>query len=235
MKDFKTNIAGDLGEDFAEQYCKANKISFKKATRKEDLEQGIDAYINGEPTDIKNTKNLYIFQIYDDGIIHVRHPFKSISKATHYFFVNVTKDKTEFIEHIEIFEKLIRDFVKFKEDGEYLCAFQAFLKSIDVRHYSEFGPSLEQACLELKKKILPFLNKDINVTYPDIKSDVIDFKLMKKDEIKKPTAFDLDAIRARIKGGTKKTEKWVSPNSIKPIVTVTIVEEEVEDLIIIKL
>lgn len=231
MKDFKTNIAGDLGESFAEQYCKDNKISFKKANRKEDLEMGIDAYINGEPTDIKNTKNLYIFQIYDDGIIHVRHPFKSISCATHYFFVNVTKDKTEFIEHIDIYEKIKRDYIKYIEEQNN---FREFLKSIDVRHYSEFGPSLEQACLELKKKILPFLNKDINVTYPDIKSDVIDFKLMKKEEVKKPTAFDLDAIRARIKGNNTKPG-WVSPNTIKPIVTVSIAEEEVEDLIIIKL
>jgi predicted class III extradiol MEMO1 family dioxygenase len=61
-------------------------------------------------------------------------------------------------------------------------------------------------------------------------------KLMKKDEVKKPTTFDLDAIRAKLKGNGVKPG-WVSPNTIKPIAipAVKSVEEEVEDLIIIKL
>ena len=200
MKGFKKNIYGDLGEEFAKRYCETHNISFKKASRKEDLEKGIDAYIDKKPTDIKNTKNIYIFQIYDDGVIHVRHPFKIISCATHYFFVNVTENNAEFIEHIDVREKIKRDYIS---SVGVQNNFRKFLLSIDVRHYNEFGSNLDQACLELKKRILQFLNKDVSVTYSDIKLDIIDFKLMKKEKIKRPSAFYIESIRTKIRAGYK--------------------------------
>lgn len=226
MKDFKKNIPGELGEEFAAQYCKERNIPFKKASHKEDLEQGIDAYIERKPTDIKNTKALYLFQIYDDGIIHVRHPFKIISKATHYFFVNVNEEKREFIKFVEISSLFSSSYLK---KGQTYLSFKKFLHDIDVRHYSEFGLSLEQACLELKKKILFFIDKDVNLIYPNVKTNIIDFKLMKKETSPKPTISDLDIIRAKIKN---MKSVCISPNTIvKPIVE----SIEEEKAIIVKL
>ena len=51
---------GDLGVAFVKQLCEDNSIEFIGASKEEDLTLGIDCYIDGHPTDVKNTSAVYI-------------------------------------------------------------------------------------------------------------------------------------------------------------------------------
>ena len=193
MKSFVCNKAGDLGEVFAKEYCEANNIAFKKATKSEDLRLGIDAYINNLPTDIKNTKDIYFLQLSDDGEFNTRHPFKETTKASHYFFVNVSEDHKEFIEFIAIKEKLLKKFFK---DEEALENFFKFLKSLDDQTYHKFGNNFSEACLKIKNIILPYLKENVTLSYEEPKNSTTSFKLMEKKEnkITKKNIFDAKAL-----------------------------------------
>jgi len=157
---------GKVGENFVEQHCQEKNILYKKATRSEDLKEGIDCYINEIPTDVKNTKDIFLCQVMrDSGLINTRHPFKSSSKSTHYYFVNVKPDLTgELIEHISINEKLLRDFIKSEED---LIRFKNYLASIDTKHISEFGVSETQAIFKIKQVLISFCKPNVNISYND--------------------------------------------------------------------
>jgi hypothetical protein len=205
MKEFIYNISGNLGEEFAKQYFQSLKIPFIKASKQEDLRYGIDAYVTNKktPIDIKNTEFIYIGQILDDGSINIRHPFKKESKATHYCFVNVNKDKQKFIELISIKEKLLRDFFK----NEYsLNEFYKFIKEQDNKSYLNFGMNLNQACFKIKNIITLWLNQNVHLIYDEPKQNIINFKLMPKQEIKKINKKDISNARDLIKLNLKKIQ-----------------------------
>lgn len=169
---------GKVGEEFVRQHCQDNNIPYKKATYAEDLKEGVDCYINDIPTDVKNTKDVFLCQIMrESGLINTRHPFKTNSKSTHYCFVNVKADLTgELIEHISIDKKLLRDFVKSEED---LTRLKSYLQSIDGKHISEFGISESQAAFKIKQVLVSFCKSNANISYNDPKEGVeeISFKL----------------------------------------------------------
>lgn len=169
---------GKAGEEFVEKHCQENNISYKKGSRSEDLKEGIDCYINDIPTDVKNTKDIFLCQIMrESGLINTRHPFKTNSKSTHYYFVNVKPDLAgELIEHILIDKKLLRDFIKSEED---LIRFKNYLQSIDGKHISEFGISEAQAAFKIKQVLVSFCKSNANISYNDSKesSNEISFKL----------------------------------------------------------
>lgn len=169
---------GQVGEGFIERHCQDNNIPYKKATRSEDLKEGIDCYVDNIPTDVKNTKDVFLCQVIrESGLINTRHPFKTSSKSTHYYFVNVKSDLTgELIEHISIDKKLLRDFIKSEED---LIRFKNYLQSIDGKHISEFGISEAQAAFKIKQVLVSFCKSSANISYNDPKEgvDEISFKL----------------------------------------------------------
>lgn len=202
MIEEKNKILGLAGEVFVESYCRQNKIKYKKGTNSEDVKYGIDAYIDGCPTDIKNTNSLYICQIYDTGIINVRHPFKKDSKPTHYCFVNVDgAGQGKFIEHISIKEKLLRDIVKSEED---LTNLLVYLHSLDNALYQSFGINLNQAALTIKNEILKYCKPSITLTYEEPQANTqLNFKISIKEKvINKPTIQSLSAIRDKIRNNT---------------------------------
>ena len=169
---------GKAGEEFVEKHCQDKNIPYKKATHSEDLKEGVDCYIDNIPTDVKNTKDIFLCQIMrESGLINTRHPFKTNSKSTHYYFVNVKPDLTgELIEHILIDKKLLRDFIKSEED---LTRFKNYLQSIDGKHISEFGISEAQAAFKIKQVLISFCKSSANISYNDPKegSSEISFKL----------------------------------------------------------
>lgn len=182
------NTYGDLGQAFAKEFFEQHSIEFKEASKKEDLEFGIDCYIGKDKfaSDIKNTKDIYVCQIYvENGIINSRHPFKKNTKATHYCVVSVNETEQRFIELIEIKQRLLRDFIKNEESLKVLYSLLQKFDQTDYRTKGLFGPSsamhLEQGCIQLKNQIKPLLKPNVFIVYPDITPETteISFKLTK--------------------------------------------------------
>lgn len=220
MIEEKNKILGLAGEVFVESYCRQNKLKYKKATHDEDIQLGIDAYINNEPTDIKNTNAIYICQILENGSINVRHPFKKNSKATHYCFVNVDgTGQGNFIEHISIKEKLLRDIIKSEKELGNLVI---YLNSIDNLFYEGLGLNLNQAALKIKNEILKYCKPTVTIVYeePETNSQ-LNFKIVKKKEDIKPTPQRISSIKDLIKS------KLTQPEKVK--------KEESNNVIIIKI
>lgn len=200
---------GDVGVDYAEQYFTNLAITFKRASKLQDYEQGIDCFINKFPTDVKNTNDIFICQIMtEDGRINTRHPFKKNSKVTHYCVVNVPKDditKGKMIEHIPIKERLLRDFVKDEANLEKLYK---QLQELDGKSMKDFGISQSQACFKIKQLILPFLQDNIGLTYvePSEADGEISFRLRKgkKREVTEQN-LDIKSILSKFKKEEKKS------------------------------
>ncbi len=195
---------GDIGVDFAEQQYTKDGITFKRASKLDDLEKGIDCFINKIPTDVKNTPDIFVCQIMtEDGRINTRHPFKKNSKVTHYCVVNVPKDdmtKGKLVEHIAIKDRLLRDIVK---DETALKGLYKTLQSLEGKHMKDFGISQSQACFKIKQMIMPFLKSDVGCSYaePTAAEGEISFRLYKSKK-KGPTApqnLDIKSILAKFK------------------------------------
>ena len=204
MKIVNNNILGLAGEVFAKSYCKENNIKFKKSTKDEDMIYGIDAYIGEEktPIDIKNTADVFICQILEDGTVNTRHPFKPGTKATHYFVVEVDgMGNGKYIETVSIKERLLRDFIKSEKDYD---KFKEYLLKIDRRSYHKLGINLSQACYKIKQEILQYCKENINLHYeePVGGNQEISFKLIKgskKRTVKPANSDSIKLIRNSIK------------------------------------
>lgn len=190
------NKLGKLGEEFVKNYCKTNNIPFRKASKLEDLHWGIDCFINEQPTDIKNTKDIYLLQILSDGLISLRHPFRETTKATHYCFVNVSDKKdyqNEWVELIKIDTKLERDFIETSK----LWELKKYLYSINGKHWKDFHQTLAGACLSLKKRLLTFCKTEVYLRYGSVehsRDNQIFFK-MTKEKSKEPEKLNIDTIK----------------------------------------
>lgn len=210
---------GDAGVDFAEKHLTAEGKKFIRASKLQDLEEGIDCFIDSIPTDVKNTSDIYFCQILTDtGKINVRHPFKTNSKVTHYCIVDVPfkgKSESKFIEHINIKERLLRDFIK---NEESLKNFYLTLKGLEKKNMKDFGISQSQACLKIKQLFLSFLKPDIGLSYaePDSADGEISFRLFKAKPSKKklePTNLDIKSILSKYKKETE-TNPTIKENII---------------------
>jgi len=218
---------GDIGVDFAELYLTTEGKEFKRASKLQDMEQGTDCFIDGIPTDVKNTNDIFICQIMTDtGRVNTRHPFKKKSKATHYCVVNVPIDdasnpvtKGKFIEHVNIKERLLRDFIK---DETNLKAFYKQLQDLENKNMKDFGVSQSQACFKIKQLILPFLKPDVGLSYvePTDADGEISFRLYKsKKKINnEPTNLDVKSILSKFKTNNANT----SPSTGENIITINV-------------
>lgn len=206
----RDSILGLAGEVFVEGYCRKENLLYKKGSKEEDYNYGIDAYISDIPTDIKNSQYLFPCQINKEGFINTRHPYKTTSKATHFLFVNVDETgQGKFIEHISVKSKLIRDIVK--DESNYYNLIE-FLKQIDKQSYTIFGTNLDNASLKIKEKILSFCKEDVKVNYNNpISNHDISFKMKKEEKTEsKLTIKSIQSIRDLIrerKEGTLIEEK----------------------------
>ncbi len=212
---------GDAGVDFAEKHLITEGKTFKRASKLQDYEQGIDCFIDNIPTDVKNTNDIFVCQIMtENGNINTRHPFKKNSKVTHYCIVNVPKDdltKGKFIEHVNIKERLLRDFVK---DEVNLKAFYKQLQELNGKNMKAFGISQSQACFKIKQLILPFLKADIGCSYvePTEADGEISFKLYKskKKTITAETNLDIKSILSKFK------KENINSSSTENIITINV-------------
>lgn len=212
---------GDVGVDFAEQSLLKEGKTFVRASKLQDLEKGIDCFIDKIPTDVKNTNDIFVCQIMTEtGRINTRHPFKKHSKVTHYCVVDVPKNditKGKFIEHINIKERLLRDFVK---DEESLTNLYKQLQGLEGKNMKDFGISQSQACFKIKQLILPYLKDNIGCSYvePCEADSEISFKLVKlKKRVTTEQNLDVKSILAKFKKDNPPTD-----NSEEKIIQVNV-------------
>lgn len=199
---------GAQGVDFAQQHFENQNITFVRTTKEEDIITGVDCYIDNIPVDVKNTKDLYICQIQKtSGMINVRHPYKSNSKATHFCFVQVTDKKHEFITLIEVRKKLL----EFFDSEEKIDMFLADLQSIDRTHYTDYGVSIAQTCYKIKLSLQKHLNSSsfISYTEPQTDADEVSFCLKRKTPAKqqKTTSSDISQILDKFKNKSATQQK----------------------------
>ena len=162
--DVFNNIYQQQSDKVNRDWFSSNNYRITNTEKKLDMEDGID-YIGYIPIDknktlkiyidMKNTNDLYFLNMFR-GTFFVRHPFKTKSKTTHYFFVR-TLSLNPVQEHLEI---VIGD----KE------SFFAFLESIDGQSIEGMMNILncsseEQLCLKIKKILLPFLKDGYDIKY----------------------------------------------------------------------
>lgn len=215
-----SKTAGDIGVDFAEQHFIKEGSSFVRASKLQDLEQGIDCFINKIPTDVKNTLDVYCCQIMTDtGKINTRHPFKKNSKVTHYCVVNVPSDdpaKGKFIEHINIKERLLRDLVK---DEASLKGLYKELQALDKKDMKDYGISQSQACFKIKQLLSPYLKPEATISYvePAEADGEISFRIYKSKRKVNNTPANLD-----IKSILSKYKTEEKPNSGENIIVVNV-------------
>ena len=205
MKEIPEEYAkiGELGVAFIKQLCETNDIEFIAASKKEDLRLGIDCYVDGSPTDVKNTEDIYVCQIMlETNTVNVRHPFKEDSQATHYAVCKVKGDitKGKFIEHVDIEERLLRDFIKNKKS---LTLFKQVLFNLQDKRVAELGLHLNHACINIKSQLTPFLKENIGIGYeePQFSEREISFKIYKKRKSKDkgPVNLDVKSILTQFK------------------------------------
>lgn len=162
---------GERGVECTKQFCKANNIPFVKASRDQDLQDGIDCFVDGVPTDVKNTEDIYFINVdVKYGTINTRHPFKKNSLATCYAMVKASETEEKFIEHTNINILLGRDFLKEDKVEE----FKTFLQTLDQTHFSAFerSVSLSQFCWKVKEYVLKnFVKGSTKVLYPTISNE----------------------------------------------------------------
>jgi hypothetical protein len=220
---------GDIGVDFTEQHYSTQGVSFKRASKLEDHEKGIDVYIDKVATDVKNTPDIFFCQFStEDGKMNTRHPFKKKSKVTHYCVVNVPKDditKGKFVEHIGIKDRLLRDFFKDKTNME---EFYKTVQSFEGKHMKDFGISQSQACFKIKQMIVPFLQLGVGCSYvePSEADGEVSFRLFKSKRKTTPTTpqnLNIKDILSRHKDiQTKLKEENPTSNTDENIIVVNV-------------
>ena len=150
-----------MGEKFAEFWCKQNGKTFIKSTVKTDKEKGIDYWIDGIATDVKNTDALYLLG-YNKSRKQwmVRHPFNNQSQATHYFFVHVqgNADMCLFKGHIPM--------LQFYNDVFKEGTFPMLKRFINQYHFV-YNDNVNEVRENVEKNVNPLLKDDWELFWED--------------------------------------------------------------------
>lgn len=156
---------GEEGVEFLREHCVLNALSFKEATIEEDLHLGIDCYVEGKGTDVKNTPDLYFLQVYvESGQINVRHPFKITTKAEQLAQIKVNKQGEKEVLVSNIKELLSSDYCKSEEHYNRLLE---YLQSMERQHWNCKGHvSLAQFLFKIKDYVSSaFLKENVKIMY----------------------------------------------------------------------
>ncbi len=150
---------GNLGEEFIKFWCTSTNQTYKKELTEKNYIDGIDAYIEGVPSDIKNTNKIYLGN-YTSCFL-TRHPFRENTKAVNYCIVEIDESKTSFkIKYNGSIKEYLED--------NYITSYDK-IKEILVKYerktLSEIGVTKEQFFYMLKKEITPLLLKRVKCEY----------------------------------------------------------------------
>lgn len=181
---------GELGESFVRWWCQESNITYKKATFYENRDYGIDAYIEGTATDIKNTRGVYFGRVYkDSNSFYVRHPFRKNTKCSDYLIVEIENNKSFNIKYQgPIQEYLVNNYFNSEDDYQ---TFLTILNSLDKTSISANGYTYESFLFELKKEVLQLTKPNIlchyNSTFTSDKE--VSIKLISKEDKMKENNF----------------------------------------------
>jgi len=181
---FKVIDKYELGNKYllsAKKNLESLGFDFQVASDIEDINYGVDCYINNIPTDVKYTNYIFFLKYNTKERKFVsRHPFKHNTKSTHYLFVDI---KTKKFNHIPITEYL----KSFFKNDECFFKFVKIVSSLNDKKINDtfmsYCVSDEQVFKLLKVNFLiPLLNKNSTVLYSNYDGDsekIITFRLKK--------------------------------------------------------
>lgn len=163
---------GYYGESFAEWWAINNGYSYKRALSEEErLEKGIDCYINGIATDVKNTNSIFLLN-FDMTVnrFKVRHPFREKSAITNYLMLDISQDRTK--HEIKYFGNTVDYLVEnfFKDVKAYNDAV-LYIQQYNDKSLAAFKHIYASECLKaLKYDFVKFLKPNIWCSYDEHKA-----------------------------------------------------------------
>lgn len=166
---------GQLGESFLKWYCvEAKNITYKKASEEENLHSGIDAWIEGVGSDVKNTNKIYLGKYslkYEK--FFVRHPFRENTKCTNYIILDMDEKSSKFgIKYNGEIKAYLTN--KYFKGPDELEAAIKLLQSFEKKDFEELGfRSIDQMLIDTKKKFLKnFLQPSVYCGYNSVSDGV---------------------------------------------------------------
>ena len=155
-------IYDNISESFILWYCVNHNLTYKKATFDQNYYKGIDCFIEGVPTDIKNTKGIFLGNLKKDKFL-ARHPFQKDTESKNYLFVECTKTKFELLYFGEIKEYLKDKYF----NGDNYNTVVSIVSKYHLEFYYKFSKSKDQFFFNLKKELEPYMKPNIYIRYSD--------------------------------------------------------------------
>jgi len=157
---------GNLGESFVRWYCQESYIEYKKATYEENVIDGVDAWIGGIPTDIKNTPKIFLGKYsLKQNKFYARHPFRDNTKAKQYCILDIDEEKKLFQVKNLVEISAYLSVIYFTDPSALQTAKDLLLK-YNNKSYKELGfKSSDQLMLKLKLQLQTLLRDRIYCGY----------------------------------------------------------------------
>jgi hypothetical protein len=163
---------GNIGESFVRWHCQEYNISYKKATRDENLINGIDAFLDNIPNDIKNTPKIFLGKYsVKYGKFYARHPFRENSTVQNYCILDIKETEQSFkIKYNGPIAAYLT--AKYLINIDSFSALKALMMHYDGKNYKDLGSSsINALMLQLKNKIKPLIKQEIYCNYDSYKED----------------------------------------------------------------
>lgn len=201
---------GMSGERYFSEWCKKFDINHTKGTKAQDLEQGIDYFVEIEgqlkSIDVKNTEKIYFLRIKDNKII-LRHPFRPETQTEYYGWIkngDLEQNSIEIITVKDCLQKSIKNQDSFKATVQDLAT-QPWTETIKTLQ----AVSPVQGYFKLKLLLQQYLQPGYTIIYAEDMNQEIPFYILKD----KKTNDLLDSLRNLAK--TTKRKKLVKKEPIK--------------------
>lgn len=155
---------GNAGESFIKNFCLENNKNYVQGSDDENKVEGIDAYIEGVPTDIKATCKIFLAKyMLNYNRFHVRHPFRDKTKAINYCILDEIDKKFSIRYMGGIEDYLIQNYFRNKES---LVKIKTYLNKMEGKNFRQCGfKSENEMFLKIKMKIKYHLKQEIYCTF----------------------------------------------------------------------
>jgi hypothetical protein len=213
MTDYRkmTDKSGQSGENLLQWYCDTYGFTYSEPTDK--ITTGVDCYLNGVPTDVKNTLKIMVgnyrlknsSKAYKDTFIS-RMPFKDSCKAIDYCILDIDPiNKSQKIHYHGRIDTYLAE--NYFNDSKALSEGFKIIDSYDRKSASNFGFEVASHLLyDLKEKLIPHLKPNVVVVYQEESllkyfpnAEELQFYIIKIDDYK--------TVEARRKWWSEKLKK----------------------------
>lgn len=160
---------GYLGEEFVKFWCTCTNQTYKKELNEDNYKNGIDCYLEGVATDVKNTGKIYLANYVNK--FQIRHPFRENSICENYCILDINDARTKFeIVYNGSIKEYIEDLLN---PGFSIENLKLILKKYSGKVFQNFECSTEtQFLYKIKKDIIEIINpKKVSCNYYETTSN----------------------------------------------------------------